>query len=138
MVIAGISGALLAWAASRFLVEARRTGELELLLTTPFGAEALVAAQWDVLKRLLRWPVVVMLMPILLQGISAYLSRQAYSVPNWWQIYTQCSLLLVAINTVLGVGALCWLGMWFGLQTGSQMRAILWTVALVRGTPYAL
>ncbi len=67
------SGALFAWAASRFFVEARRTGELELLLTTPCGASELVSTQWAVLKRQLRWPMLLMLAPALLQTVSAVL-----------------------------------------------------------------
>ena len=46
-----LGSALFAWAASRFFVEARRTGEIELLLTTPVGAKQIVSTQWQVLKR---------------------------------------------------------------------------------------
>ena len=59
---------MFAWAASRFFVEARRTGELELLLTTPLGAKQIVSTQWEVLKRGLRWPLVVMVAPDILQA----------------------------------------------------------------------
>src|ERR1043165_1009050 len=63
-----VGDALLAWAACRFFFEARRSGELELLLTTPAGAQALVSAHWTAMKRLLRWPAVVVITPLLLQG----------------------------------------------------------------------
>ena len=43
-----------------YFVEARRTGELELLLTTPLGAEQIVAGQWRALKRLLFAPALLL------------------------------------------------------------------------------
>jgi len=129
--------ALFAWAASRFFVEARRTGELELLLTTPFGAKQIVSTQWQVLKRLLRWPIVVMLAPILLRlayaiamSLTGSIGGAAHGFPlgalNW---------LLDCVTIVVEVGALCWVGLWFGLRTGGQARAIVWTVTLVKGLP---
>lgn len=135
VVIGGISGSLLAWVASRFFVEARRSGELELLLTSPLGAQAIVSAQWEVLKRLLRWPVVVMLVPMVLQALLLLLS---WRPDPSWRVYYGVSVLLGMIDTVLGVGALCRLGIWFGLRAEGPARAVLWTVGIGRGVPYAL
>jgi ABC-type transport system involved in cytochrome c biogenesis permease component len=137
LVIAGISGSLLAWAASRFFVEARHNGELELLLTTPLGAKALISAQWDVLKKLIRWPVVVMAVPMILQGVFIMMMLRGSPWNTVWKLYYAGSLLLGAINMVASVVALCWLGLWFGLRAEGQARAILWTVGLARGVPYA-
>jgi hypothetical protein len=132
-----VTGAIFAWVASRYFVEARRTGELELLLTTPAGAQGIVSAQWDVLKRWVRWPVVVMVVPALLQGLL-YLSMYFSSQGDWWRFWYCLSILGGAINTVLGVMALCWVGFWFALHSNGQARAIIWTVALVKAVPYAL
>src|SRR4029077_8052095 len=72
--VAGLIGAaMVAWVASRFFVGVRRTGELELLLITPVGAQSVVEDQWRVLKRLFAWPVLCMQAPMLpqfLTGIS--------------------------------------------------------------------
>jgi hypothetical protein len=133
-----IEGALFAWAATRFFVEARRTGELELLLSTPFGARQLVSTQWRVLKRLLQWPLVVLLAPALLRTISALVLNQAWlgPSPSLFRLQYAISGLLACANIILGIGALCWLGFWFGLRAGGQARAIAWTVGVVKGLPY--
>jgi len=47
---------LLAWAACRFLFLARQSGGLELLLTTPVGAQTLVSAHWAAMRQLLLGP----------------------------------------------------------------------------------
>jgi len=148
MMLFGVSGALglamsvitdsiFAWVASRFFVEARRTGELELLLTTPLGATELVSAQWDILLRLMRWPVAVILIPVLLQGAVFLLSYNPIR-SNLWSLYSGLATLLTAGNAILAVGALCWLALWFGLRMAGQGKAILWTVLLATGVPYGL
>jgi hypothetical protein len=137
VVFPAIASALFAWGASRFFVGARGTGELELLLTTPLGARQLVAAQWAVLKRQLRWPVLVMLAPLALQAgaylitISSSAIGRAYSFRFPYAIST----LLGCVNVFLNVGALCWVGLWCGLKARGQARAVLWTVGLVEGLP---
>lgn len=132
---ATIEGALFAWVASRFFVEARRSGELELLLTTPLGAEKLVLTQWEVLKRLARAPVLVMVgLPLVVEGLTMI---SGYAPSALWKYYYALSLLLSMANTILSVGALFWLAPWFGLQMAGQGRVIFWTVLLARGLPYA-
>jgi hypothetical protein len=59
------------------------------------------------------------------------------SKPDWLYYYAG-SMALSAVNTVVSVGALCWLGLWFGLRASGQARPILWSVGLGRGIPYAL
>jgi hypothetical protein len=124
---------LLAWVASRFFVEARRTGELELLLTTPLGAGTIVSGQWQALKRLLCWPVLVLLVSIVLRTIISLMSNSAFASP--WRVYHAVSLLLSLATTVAGLAAVCWVGLWFGLKSPGQTGAILWTVGLTKGLP---
>jgi hypothetical protein len=131
-----VIGSLCAWAASRFFVESRRTGELELLLTTPVGAQTLVTDQWKVLKRVIRWPLVLMLAPEVLRGI--YIMLIPWFAMGSWRIYYLISLPLGVLNTVLGLAALCWLALWFGLRAGGQARAILWSVAVAKALPYVV
>jgi hypothetical protein len=132
-------GALFAWAASRFFIEARRSGELELLLSTPAGAQQLVPAQWQLLKQAFRWPVVIILAPVLLQAF-VMLSQNFYAarLPEFYAVQYGVSLLLRSVNTVLSIGAICWLGLFFGLRAGSQSRAVMWTVALATALPYLI
>ena len=135
-----VAGALFAWAASRFLVEAWRTGELELLLTTPFGIRQLVTAQWRTLKRLLRWPMLVMLAPACLTLIFAAATKQYWLGPtsSLFRLHYVVSELLYCANLFMGMGALCWMGLWFGLQAVGQSRTILWAVGVAWGPPYLL
>ena len=142
MAVSVISGALLAWVASRFFVEARRTGELELLLTTPQGAATIVSGQWQALKRILRWPVVVMTTPLFLRAwlllqyspLAPVRSRSFYGTP----FFELSSVVLGATATLLGVVTVCWLGMAFGLRARGQAGAIVWTVGLARGVPHLI
>ena len=132
-VVGGLcGGAVVAWVASRFFVTVRRTGELELLLTTPLGVEKLVPEQWNVLKRFFVWPVLVMQAPMLPQ-ILAGLANSS-NLPSWQTPITLFKLLSLA-NTFLGASALCWLGLWFGSRARTQASAIVWTVSLAKALP---
>jgi hypothetical protein len=128
-----IGGALVAWVASRFFVAVRRTGDLELLLTTPVGADTIVADQWSVLQRLFVWPVLVMQAPMLPQIFSAFsaLPAAASGLSDSGPILK----VIILLNTFLGAAALCWLGLWFGLKTRTQAGAVVWSVALAKGLP---
>jgi hypothetical protein len=133
---AAVTGALCAWAASRFFVETRRTGELEVLLTTPVGARTIVSDQWKVLRRVIRWPLVLMLAPMLFQVLTLWFMLRGPS--RLWRFQYMFSIPLSAINTVLALIALCWMALWFGLRAGSQARAILWSVGIAKALPYGV
>jgi hypothetical protein len=136
LLIMAIVGALIASAASRFVIQAQRTGTIELLLTTPLGAEHLASTQWDIVKRMIRLPLLAMLGPSLLQGLFLFIA--ASSRPDLWQISYGASLLLGIINIVLSVGALCWLALWFAFRGMGPGRTVFWTVLLAYGLPYVL
>ena len=135
-----LTGCLFAWAASRFFVEARKTNELELLVTTPVGAKTIVSEQWNVLRRMLRWPLLVMLLPFLFQPVLMMFSHGGawLGMSGWpWVNYLHLlSIPLSAVNTVLGVFALCWLGMWFGFKSSTQTGAIVRSVTWAKVAPY--
>jgi ABC-type transport system involved in multi-copper enzyme maturation permease subunit len=127
-------GAVVAWVASRFFINVRRTGELELLMTTPLGVETIISEQWNVLKRFFALPVLVMqapMIPQLLAGAPGFSTISAGSVQSQLMLFK----LLVIANTFLGSCALCWLGLWFGLRARTQAGAIVWTVSLAKGLP---
>jgi len=130
-------GAVVAWVASRFFIGVRRTGELELLMTTPLGVETIVSEQWNVLKRFFAFPVLVMQAPMIPQLLAV-----GAGSPNSFLVSGQSQLmlfkLLVIANTFLGACALCWLGLWFGLRARTQAGAIVWTVSLAKGLPALL
>ena len=120
-----LGGVIVTWVASRFFVGVRRSGDLELLLTTPLGAESIVTAQWRVLRRVFVWPVLVMQAPMLPQLLNA-LANPGLDHNPFWKV-------LVLANTFLGASALCWLGLWFGMRARTQAGAIVWAVGLGKG-----
>ncbi len=128
-----LGAAIIAWVASRSLVEARRTRELELVLTTPMGAKELISEQWRMLNRLFPWVVLVMQLPICVQEVTAMSSLSSPAAPSlelWW--------LLCMVNTFLGALALCRVGLWLGLRARGTASAVVWTVSLGFGVPYLL
>src|SRR5205085_1581769 len=129
-----IGGALVAWLSSRFFLGVRRSGDLELLMTTPLGAESIVCDQWNVLKRFFTWPVLVMQAPMLPQLLAGFVGIN-HTGSGGWALHNAFYKVLCLANTLLGAGALCWLGMWFGLKARTQAGAIVWTVGLAKGIP---
>jgi len=132
-----ITGCLFAWAAGRFFLESRKTGALELLVTTPLGASTIVSAQWSWLKRILSWPLVVMVLPILLPGCSMVFSSRPYAADSW-AIHYAIAIVLGTTATVVGVLVLCWLGMWFGLHLRTPSSAIAHAVVWGKVVPFII
>jgi hypothetical protein len=125
------------------MVEARRTGELELLLTSPVGARTMVSSQWKQLKRLFLVPVIFLAGPNLVLWIYGYFTIQYKYNPVHYggtlaDIRGALTLLLQCVNTILGIGALIWAGLWFGLRTRSQTGAIIQIVLWARAVPYVM
>ncbi|SPE55249.1 conserved membrane hypothetical protein [Verrucomicrobia bacterium] len=130
------AGTLLAWGAGRSLFEARRNGELELLLTTPLGARDIVSGHWWALWRPLRgaWLLVVFL--ALLQFFFA-------SGLRWEHDRLEMGLdalhrALVPVNKALDGVAVCWVGLWFGLKARKPFLVVAWTVGLVLVLPWVV
>jgi hypothetical protein len=131
--VSGLIGAgVMAWVASRFFVGVRNSGDLEMLLTTPVGAQTVLTDQWRVLKRLFVWPVLFMQAPMLPQFLIGISALHADSAAALSPSLVLLKLLTVA-NSFLGTSAVCWLGLWFGLRARSQAGAIIWTVGLGKG-----
>ena len=134
LVFSILSAVLITWGASRFLVEAARSGLLELLLSTPAGAEQIISGQWKGLRQLLVGPIVIMLLPVLLRVVQWF--SFSSGMPAISFAYNPLSTLLQIVGTLLSVGALCWLSMYFGLRTRSHASAVIWSVALACCGPY--
>jgi hypothetical protein len=131
---------IFAWAASQFLIEARRSGELELLLTTPLGATTLVESLWRSLRRLFLWPMVILLAPVLMEMGAVMLSsearvwgRRGVTIAVNWP-----SQIVYMVGTVATVAATIWLGLLFGFKCRSQGKAVLMVITLVAGVPFVI
>jgi hypothetical protein len=125
-------GALLSAAASHFITQGARTGELELLRTTPVGFSLIASAQWEALKRLLRAPVTIMVLwYLLVSGLNALAGRH----PVQWQFVISC--FIGAINLTLSVAAVCLYSLRFAFDY-PRWQVIIRTVLLVKLLPWAL
>lgn len=138
LAISVLQSVLIAWAASRFFLEARRNGELEVILTTPLGARTIVTDQWTALKRLLWGPMLLLLLPCLLPILLPLASPPLLGKVDLWLALRVVSTFLSLANTLLGVAALCWLALWFGAHARGAASAITWTVGLGEGLPRLL
>ncbi len=128
-------GAVVAWVSGRFFASARRTGELELLLPTPVGAESIVTDQWRVLKRTFVWPVVFLQVATVVPVVGMTDIRST-GLSAIWPMQSLVAALLSFVNTYLGTGALCWLGLWFGLAARRQITGLFYAVGLAQGVPW--
>ncbi len=131
LLLNGGAGALLAWGAARSLFSAQRNGELELLLSTPLGARDIIGGHWRALCEPLRgaW---------LLFGLLVFLQFALLPQPDsGWSAVDAFLRIMIPVNIVLDVMAICWVGMWFGLKSQKSVYAISWTVAVVIGFPWA-
>jgi ABC-type transport system involved in multi-copper enzyme maturation permease subunit len=137
-----VQAALFGWAASRFFIEARRSGELELLLTTPLGRERIVSSQWKWLKHLFFWPVVILVFPTL-TGAAVYLyDTRNYAVPfglgATYLPYFGFSQVLYCLHIILGTGALISCSLWYGFKARSSASAIVRIVIVAALVPYLI
>jgi len=127
-----LARSLWASAASRFFAQARRSGELELLLTTPLAGRTILIEQWSALRRRLVGPVALLVALVTLR----YLVRQP-QLPIDETGYLIFVALILA-GQVAGVGAVCWLGLWFGLTARGRAIASLKASCLATIPPFAI
>jgi hypothetical protein len=134
-----IKGSLFGWAASRFFVEGRRTGELEMLLTTPLGATTMIFSQWNQLRRMLFIPVLLLMVPSVIWFCFDFSSHQGMaSVGLDYLLWHLLSLLLSCAITVVGTATLIRAELWYGLTARSQAAAIIQIVLVGQGVPVVM
>ena len=140
LALAVVQGCLFGWAASRFFVEARRTGELELLLTTPVVAKTIVSSQWKQIRRMFILPVIILAVPDLVYAAIIFTQSNAMYYPGGlnYPRYLIVAQLLGVIDTIIGIWALIWVGLWFGLRAPSQSGAIVRITLASMAVPYVM
>jgi ABC-type transport system involved in cytochrome c biogenesis permease component len=107
--------------ASRTFSEDRRSGALELLLSTPFGAGDIVRGQLAALWRQFGPPVIAVLLAYLIFLIAGTRPpRMADDPTNWLMFHLVLGGFLVG-----DMIALSWVGMWLGLINRKPNRAAL-------------
>ena len=126
--------------ACRCFVEARRTGALELWLTTPLQVEEILRGQWLALRRVLLWPVLLLIAGQLLGfRLRNFPMFAPGSTPGWHLdqvLITVVFLFNLLVTPVLEVFALGWVGMWLGLSARKPAHAILLTALYVLVLPW--
>jgi hypothetical protein len=122
---------LLAYVASRPMAEARRSGALELLLSTPLPPKDLVEAHWKALWRQLSGPFKVSCVVIgvmVLFSLAAVLTAGRFSGGLLYPL----SQILACFSRVMTGIAVCRMGFYYGLKAKSMLTAIamnlLWAV----------
>jgi hypothetical protein len=135
-----VEGSLFGWAASRFFVEGRRGGELELLLTTPVGAETIISSQWKEVRGMFILPVILLADPELVSAAIMFSQSNAMQYPGGlsYSFYTVVVHSLGCVRTVIRFGALIWAGFWFGLRARSQAGAIIRILLVIQAVPYLM
>lgn len=121
---------LFAQQSSRFFVEARRTGALEALCSTPLPTNEIIRGQWRALRKVFLVPSILLVVfyfvalqtpafiPIL--SLQARTSCVGYNVPL-------LSIYLVALF-VFDLFAIGWFSMWLGFSLSKPQFAVVLTI----------
>ncbi len=132
------------WAASqasRFFIEARRTGLMELLLVGPLNSKQIVRGHWRALMRMFGAPVLLLFLANLAGSI---LSQQIIWNGTTVRMTGLQSGVAVAIasasaavvTTIANLAALGWFGMWMGMTSKNNNLATLKTLLFVLVVPW--
>lgn len=133
--------------APRMLIEARRSGLLDLVLSSPLTVREIVRGHWLALARLLGWPALLL---VLAQVAGTTLAYQQFWMPLYQQsgqgtgsttmpitLALSGSLAVVAgLATMANLAAMCWFGMWMGLTSKSALQAALKVLVFVHVVPW--
>ncbi len=119
--------------AGRRLIEERRSGALELLLSTPLSVPDILRGQRLALQRQFLWPVLVLLgacgLMIFVGGNSSEFNGG--DRPYWYWTWA-AGLVMFGADVV----ALYWLGMWTGLAVKNSKQAFGAAIVPVLGLPW--
>ncbi len=122
----------LAIESSRRFSDARRLGELELLLVTPITVDDIILARMRSLKRQFLLPITIVL------SVDIMLLLFGMKTAGWWGNAGIWALgfLVNAGLFVTDCYTLTWVGLWQGLAARNSLHAFLRTVALVIAVPW--
>lgn len=129
--------ALFARAGSMFFYESKRSGQLEMLLTTPLGPQGVLEGQWSALKKLLAWPVAIALGAMLLDEDLLLITQVGQPGAFNFGWTAQCFITwgIDITSSILGILAVCWFGMLFALKGKTTVGIILRSAGLGTGLP---
>jgi len=128
--------------ASRFFVDAVRTGAMELVLVAPVDPPQIVRSQWTALLRTFLFPALLVFGLKVAGGLVAILEMRkamagSFAGPGFNLIHFQIvNLAASAVNFVADLLAVAWFGMWMGLTTKKTPMAVVKTFVFVIVLPW--
>lgn len=146
----------LASAATRFFVEAGRSGALELMLATPLPPRDIVLGQAWALRRNFLIPVAILMIgntALQVIQLNQFLEQQAATLatqtakatagtaidPDWRHqmiVHHAIGIAQGIATSLTGFLAYSWFGMWMGLTTRKANAAVIKTVLFVSVLPW--
>ena len=115
--------------------EARDSGALELLLSTPLTVNEILAGYFLAMRRLFWWPALTLvLMEVTLLGAHTYLVAAGGGEFSAGAIFSVPAALFLIV-AVMDLFAVAQFGLWMGLSTRKPSQAILRTVLCVLVLP---
>lgn len=144
-VVGLISLTLYVWAAAqapRFIIDARRSRAIELLLASPLDVPSIIEGQWRGLLRQVRWPLLflVLLLAAGNVGFSTQTAIMAGSAPGLSNATALLASLATGVAALLvtcaNLAAIGWFGIWMGITSQSANFAALKTLLFVMVIPW--
>jgi hypothetical protein len=123
----------LAAEACRSLSEDRRSGALELVLSTPLTVDEILEGHIRALERQFAWPVALILLADMAM-LSAGMSGQIMAPANDWMLLW----IALVVTFVADLYTIAWVGLWLSLTSKRSSRAVSATLARVLVLPWAL
>ena len=120
--------------ASRRLVDARQSGELELLLVTPLSVHEILQGRIMRLKHQFAVPAVLVLGTDALLSLFGVKSAFALGPMNLWAVAFPASIGMFAIDSY----AIVWLGMHHGLTSRNSIHGFLKTIGQIMVLPWVI
>lgn len=131
--LAVVYKAMIGSEASRRLLEDRKIGSLELLLSTPLSVRDILRGQQLSIGRLFAMPVTVMLVVDLMMFVAGLSHSELGSEgKTYWLLAGIGGLIMFATDTI----ALYWLGMWRGLSSKNPRKAFGGAIAPILTLPW--
>jgi hypothetical protein len=136
-VLVGLLYLWIASQASRFYIEARQSGFLELLLVAPPTVKEVVQGHWRALLRMFGVPVALLLLAELAGGCLAYGAAWGNAGPQEWRhLLAFVTAAASTLGTLASLLALAWFGMWMGMTSRKASLATLKTLLFVKVIPF--
>lgn len=134
---------LVAFQACHFFVEARRTGDLEMLLCAPLTSREIIEGQTLALRRSFLGPAISLLALLLVQVVVQVVTARAWHTPGMGDAVLDAVLAffgwcIYCVRMYADYHAVAWFGMWLALTRKKPGMAPALTILFVLIVPSVL